>query len=285
MQHVYSGKVREIYEDGADLLLVASDRVSVYDVVLPTPIPDKGALLTQLSVWWFGRLADIVPNHLVSATDVPAEFAGRGIRCRRLEMVPFECIARGYLAGSGLREYQETGAISGVELPPGLVEGSRLPAPIFTPTTKVSDGGHDAPATFAQVAAAVGVETAERLRALTLAVYGRGAERAARNGIIVADTKLEFGFAGAGTGARAADTLTLADEVLTPDSSRFWPADDWAPGRPQHAYDKQFVRDWAAGTGWDKKPPAPELPAEVVAATQARYVDAYEKITGTVWRR
>jgi phosphoribosylaminoimidazole-succinocarboxamide synthase len=281
MRHVYSGKVREIYEidaeDGADLLLVASDRVSVYDVVLPTPIPDKGALLTALSVWWFDRLADVAPNHLVSATGVPAEFAGRAVRCRRLSMVPFECIARGYLAGSGLREYQATGAISGVELPPGLVEGSRLPAPIFTPTTKVSDGGHDAPATFAQVAAEVGVETAESLRALTLEVYRRGAERAAANGIIVADTKLEFGFAPDGA-------LTLADEVLTPDSSRFWPAADWQPGRPQHAYDKQFVRDWAAGTGWDRKPPAPELPDDVVAATRSRYVDAYEKITGTVWR-
>jgi phosphoribosylaminoimidazole-succinocarboxamide synthase len=277
MRHVYSGKVREIYEDGADLLLVASDRVSVYDVVLPTPIPDKGALLTQLSVWWFGQLAGVAPNHLVSATDVPAEFAGRAVRCRKLSMVPFECIARGYLAGSGLREYLATGAISGVELPPGLVEGSRLPEPIFTPTTKVSDGGHDAPATFAQVAAEVGVATAESLRALTLEIYRRGAERAAANGIIVADTKLEFGLAPDGT-------LTLADEVLTPDSSRFWPAAEWAPGRPQHAYDKQFVRDWAAGTGWDKKPPAPEVPAEVVAATRARYVDAYEKITGTVWR-
>jgi phosphoribosylaminoimidazole-succinocarboxamide synthase len=193
-------------------------------------------------------------------------------------MIPFECIARGYLAGSGLREYRATGAISGVELPPGLEEGSRLPEPIFTPTTKVSDGGHDAPATFAQVAAEVGAETAESLRALTLEVYRRGAERAAANGIIVADTKLEFGRAPGGA-------LTLADEVLTPDSSRFWPADEWAPGRPQHAYDKQFVRDWAAGTGWDKKPPAPEVPADVVAATRARYVGAYEKITGMVWRR
>lgn len=277
MRHVYSGKVREIYADGADLLLVASDRVSVYDVVLPTPIPDKGALLTRLSVWWFGRLAEIVPNHLVSATDVPAEFAGRAIRCRRLEMVPFECIARGYLAGSGLQEYRRTGAVSGVALPPGLVEGSRLPEPIFTPTTKVSDGGHDAPATFEQVADAVGAGTAARLRDLTLEVYRRGAERAAANGIIVADTKLEFGTDESGE-------LTLADEVLTPDSSRFWPAAEWAPGRPQHAYDKQFVRDWAAGTGWDKQPPAPEIPADVVAATRARYVDAYEKITGSVWR-
>lgn len=277
MQHVYSGKVREIYADGDDLLLVASDRVSVYDIVLPTPIQDKGALLTQLSVWWFGQLTDIVANHLVSATDVPAEFEGRAIRCRRLEMVPFECIARGYLAGSGLKEYQATGAISGVALPRGLVEGDQLPNPVFTPTTKVSDGGHDAPATFDDVAAAVGLSVATRLRDLTLAVYGRGAERAAANGIIVADTKLEFGTAPDGE-------LTLADEVLTPDSSRFWPAESWAPGRAQHAYDKQFVRDWAAGTGWDKNPPAPEIPAEVAAATRARYVDAYEKITGLTWR-
>ncbi|MCT2582728.1 phosphoribosylaminoimidazolesuccinocarboxamide synthase [Actinophytocola gossypii] len=277
MQHVYSGKVREIYSDGADLLLVASDRVSVYDVVLPTPIPDKGELLTRLSVWWFGQLTDIVPNHLVSATDVPAEFAGRAIRCRKLAMVPFECIARGYLAGSGLKEYQATGAVSGVALPPGLVEGSRLPEPIFTPTTKVSDGGHDAPATFTEVAEVVGTELAVRLRDLTLEVYRRGAERAAEGGIIVADTKLEFGLTEDGV-------VTLADEVLTPDSSRFWPADDWVPGRPQHAYDKQFVRDWAAGTGWNKQPPAPELPADVVAATRARYVDAYEKITGLGWR-
>jgi phosphoribosylaminoimidazole-succinocarboxamide synthase len=277
MQHVYSGKVREIYSDGADLLLVASDRVSVYDVVLPTPIPDKGALLTQLSVWWFRQLTDIVPNHLVSATDVPLEFAGRAIRCRRLAMVPFECIARGYLAGSGLREYRRTGAISGVQLPAGLVEGSRLPEPVFTPTTKVSDGGHDAPATFTEVANTIGTELADQLRDRTLEIYRRGAERAATRGIIVADTKLEFGLTEDGV-------VTLADEVLTPDSSRFWPADDWVPGRSQHAYDKQFVRDWIDGTDWDKQPPAPELPAEVVMATRARYVDAYEKITGSIWR-
>jgi phosphoribosylaminoimidazole-succinocarboxamide synthase len=280
VQHVYSGKVREIYTDGDDLLLVASDRVSVYDIVLPTPIPDKGALLTQLSVWWFGQLADVVPNHLVSATDVPPEFEGRAVRCRRLEMVPFECIARGYLAGSGLKEYQATGTISGVPLPRGLVEGSRLDEPIFTPTTKVSSnvtGGHDAPATFDDVAAAVGLSLATRLRDLTLEVYRRGAARATANGIIVADTKLEFGIDPDGV-------LTLADEVLTPDSSRFWPLADWEPGRAQHAYDKQFVRDWAAGTGWDKTPPAPEIPQEIVTATRARYVDAYEKITGLPWR-
>ncbi|GAB3461688.1 phosphoribosylaminoimidazolesuccinocarboxamide synthase [Actinophytocola sediminis] len=277
MQHVYSGKVREIYSDGADLLLVASDRVSVYDVVLPTPIPDKGALLTQLSVWWFDQLADIVPNHLVSATEVPLRFAGRAIRCRRLAMVPFECIARGYLAGSGLLEYQRTGAISGVPLPPGLVEGSRLPEPIFTPTTKVSDGGHDELVTFTEVASAIGTDLADQLRDRTLEIYRRGAERAAASGIIVADTKLEFGLTEDGV-------VTLADEVLTPDSSRFWPAGEWLPGRPQHAYDKQFVRDWVVGAGWDKRPPAPELPEEVVVATRARYVDAFEKITGSVWR-
>ncbi|OLF09317.1 phosphoribosylaminoimidazolesuccinocarboxamide synthase [Actinophytocola xinjiangensis] len=277
MQHVYSGKVREIYADGADLLLVASDRVSVYDVVLPTPIPDKGALLTTLSVWWFDRLTDLVPNHLISATDVPAEFAGRAIRCRRLAMVPFECIVRGYLAGSGLAEYRRTGAVSGVELPDGLVEGSRLPEPIFTPTTKVSDGGHDEPATFTDVIDAVGVEVATQLRERSLEIYGRGVERAAAKGIIVADTKLEFGLTEEGV-------VTLADEVLTPDSSRFWPAEEWQPGRPQHAFDKQFVRDWAASTGWNKQPPAPELPDEIVMLTRARYIDAYEKITDSVWR-
>jgi phosphoribosylaminoimidazole-succinocarboxamide synthase len=274
---LHSGKVREIYLDGDDLILVASDRVSVYDVVLPTPVPDKGRVLTRLSSWWFARLADLVPNHVVSTTDVPAEFAGRAVRCRRLTMLPVECVARGYLTGSGRVEYERSGSVCGVPLPPGLVEGSRLPEPIFTPTTKVSDGGHDAPATFDDVVAAVGLSTATRLRDLTLEVYRRGAERAASGGIIVADTKLEFGMDASGE-------LTLADEVLTPDSSRFWPADDWEPGRTQHAYDKQFVRDWAAGTGWDKSPPAPEIPPAVVEASRARYVEAYEKITGLPWR-
>lgn len=276
LKHLYSGKVRDLYSIGDDLLLVASDRVSVYDVVLPTRIPDKGALLTQLSVWWFEQLRDVVPNHLISATDVPAEFERRAIRCRPLKMIAVECIARGYLAGSGLREYQVTGAISGVELPPGLTEGARLPEPIFTPTTKVSDGGHDQPMTFADAVDQVGAEVAERLRERTLEIYERGAERAAKNGIIIADTKVEFGFDSGGV-------LTLGDEVLTPDSSRFWPADEWEPGRPQHAYDKQFVRDWAAGTGWDKEPPGPVLPEEIVAATRARYVDVYERITSTTW--
>jgi len=271
-----SGKIRDVYADGADLILVASDRISVYDVVLPTPIPDKGHILTQLSLWWFDRLADVVPHHVISATDVPAELAGRALRCRRLEMVPVECIARGYLAGLGLAEYRATGAISGVPLPPGLVEGSRLPAPVFTPTTKARIGEHDEPITYTDVADLVGGATAARLRDLTLALYSRGAQLAASGGIIVADTKFELGWAPDGT-------LVLADEVLTPDSSRFWPADDWAPGRPQYSFDKQFVRDWAAGTGWDRRPPAPAVPAGIVAATRARYLEAYTRVTGLAW--
>jgi phosphoribosylaminoimidazole-succinocarboxamide synthase len=274
---LHSGKVRDIYLDGDDLILVATDRVSVYDVVLPTPIPDKGELLTQLSLWWFARLADLVPHHLISSADVPPLWAGRAIRCRRLAMVPVECIARGYLAGLGLREYQATGAICGVPLPPGLVEGSRLPNPVFTPTTKAPAGEHDEFITVDEVAASVGPDTAAELERITLAVYRRGAELAAERGIIVADTKLEFG--------RAPDgTLMLADEVLTPDSSRFWPADDWQPGRAQFAFDKQFLREWANTTGWDRKPPAPEVPPEIVAATRARYVEAYERLTGERWR-
>lgn len=273
---LHSAKVREVYRDGDDVLLVASDRVSVYDVVLPTPIPDKGTILTQLSLWWFDRLGAIVPHHVRSGTDVPAEWAGRAIRCRRLEMVQVECIARGYLAGMGLREYQQTGAISGVRLPAGLVEGSRLPEPIFTPTTKADAGTHDQPLTFDEVAAMVGAGTATRLRDLTLAVYGQGAVLAAERGIIIADTKLEYGWDADGT-------LRLGDEVLTSDSSRFWPADQWRPGRPQLAFDKQVLRDWAAGTGWDQRPPGPEVPAEVVAQTRARYVEAYQRLTGRTW--
>jgi len=273
---VHSGKVRDVYADGEDLILVASDRISVYDVVLPTPIPDKGKVLTQLSLWWFEQLADVVPNHVISATDVPSEFAGRAIRCRRLEMVPVECIARGYLTGLGLKEYEKTGSVSGVAMPGGLVEASRLPEPIFTPTTKAPPGQHDEFMTFDQVVAVVGTETAERLREITLEVYRRGAELAAQRGIIVADTKLEFGWAPDGA-------LVLADEVLTPDSSRFWPADSYEPGRPQFSFDKQYVRDWVTSTGWDKQPPAPELPPEVVEATRARYIEVYERITGNSW--
>ena len=227
-------------------------------------------------MWWFDQLADLVPNHLISATDVPAEFAGRAMRCRRLEMLPVECIARGYLAGLGLKEYQRAGTVSGVALPPGLVEGSKLPEPIFTPTTKAPVGEHDEFMTFDEVVDLVGAPRAERLRELTLAVYSRGAEIAARAGILVADTKLEFGLDADGE-------IVLADEVLTPDSSRFWPADDWAPGRPQFSFDKQFVRDWSAGLDWDRTPPGPALPDDVVDATRARYVEVYQRLTGLDW--
>ncbi|HUK67567.1 MAG TPA: phosphoribosylaminoimidazolesuccinocarboxamide synthase [Streptosporangiaceae bacterium] len=275
MELLHSGKVREVYADGGDIILVASDRVSVYDVVLPTPIPDKGEILTQLSLWWFGRLADIVPNHAISGTDVPAEFAGRAMRCRRLNMLPVECIARGYLAGQGLREYEASAAVSGIALPPGLAEGSRLAAPIFTPTTKAAVG-HDEFITFDDVSAKLGAAAAGQLRRATLEIYRRGAGIAAGRGIIVADTKLEFGLAADGT-------LVLADELLTPDSSRFWPAAEWQPGRPQHAFDKQIVRDWAAATGWDKRPPGPVIPADVVEAARARYIEIYERITGVPW--
>lgn len=275
MKRIHGGKVRDLYQDGDDILLVASDRISVYDVVLPTPIPDKGALLTQLSLWWFEHFGDRVPNHVVSGTDVPAEFAGRAIRCRPLEMVRVECIARGYLAGLGLREYREHGTVSGVTLPPGLSEGSKLPEPIFTPTTKATEG-HDEFMTFEDVVRQEGAETAERLRELTLTVYREGAEHAARQGIIVADTKLEFGWDTDGV-------LTLGDEVLTSDSSRFWPADEWEPGRPQYAFDKQLVRDWATGTGWDRTPPGPEVPPDVVETTRRRYIEVYERITGRRW--
>jgi len=273
---VHSGKVRDVYADGDDLILVASDRVSVYDVVLPTPIPDKGKILTALSLWWFERLAGLVPNHLISATDVPPELAGRAIRCRRLAMVGVECVARGYLAGHGLDSYRASGTICGIRLPPGLAEGSRLPRPVFTPTTKAPAGQHDEPMTYADVAAAVGAGAAAELRRLTLEVYHRGHDIALGRGIIIADTKLEFGWAPDGT-------LVLADEVLTPDSSRFWPAESWAPGRPQHAFDKQVVRDWSRGLGWDRTAPGPEIPPAVVQATRHRYIEAYQRITGNSW--
>jgi phosphoribosylaminoimidazole-succinocarboxamide synthase len=273
---VHSGKVRDVYADGDDLILVASDRVSVYDVVLPTPIPDKGKILTALSLWWFERLAAVVPNHLVSATDVPPELAGRAIRCRRLRMVPVECIARGYLAGLGLDSYRASGTVCGIRLPSGLAEGSRLPRPVFTPTTKAPAGQHDEPMTFADVAAAVGAGQAAELRRLTLEVYQRGHDIALGRGIVIADTKLEFGWAPDGT-------LVLADEVLTSDSSRFWPAESWWPGRPQHAFDKQVVRDWSRGLGWDRTAPGPEIPPDVVQATRQRYIEAYRRITGTSW--
>jgi phosphoribosylaminoimidazole-succinocarboxamide synthase len=276
-RHLHSGKVRDLYEapDGL-LLMVASDRVSAYDFVLPTPIPDKGRILTQLSLWWFERLADIVAHHVVS-TNVPAEYAGRALLCRRLEMYPVECVARGYLAGSGLADYLATGTVCGVPLPVGLVDGSALPEPVFTPATKAALGEHDENVTFDQVASTVGADAAGALRDTTLAVYRRARDIAAERGIVVADTKLELGRDGAGT-------LVLADEVLTPDSSRFWPAAQWQPGRPQPSYDKQFVRDWltSPASGWDRASgeEPPPLPDEVVERTRAKYVEAYERLTG-----
>jgi phosphoribosylaminoimidazole-succinocarboxamide synthase len=279
---VARGKVREIYDASSPavpdrLLLVASDRISAYDHVLPTPIPDKGRVLTQLSVWWFEQLADVLASfgashHLISADDVPAETAGRAMLVRRLEMLPVECVARGYLSGSGTVEYERTGSIRDVALPPGLVEGSRLPSPVFTPSTKAEIGAHDEAIDFASVVSAVGAARADELRDLTLALYSRAAEIASSAGIVLADTKFEFGLAG--------DSLVLGDEVLTPDSSRFWPASSWSPGSIQPSYDKQFVRDWLTSSGWDRVSPPPELPDDVVAATRERYVTAYEQLTG-----
>lgn len=275
MELIHKGKVRDVYADRDDIVLVATDRISVYDVVLPTPVPEKGRILTRLSLWWFERLAHVFPHHVLSATDVPAELAGRAVRCRRLTMLPYEFIARGYLAGLGLHEYQATGAISGVSLPAGLVEGSRLPEPIFTPTTKAAVG-HDEFVTVDEVAADLGTELTGRLRDATLEVYRQGAAIAAERGVIIADTKLEFG--------RAADgSVVLADEVLTPDSSRFWPTDRWEPGRPQYAMDKQVVREWASTLDWDKTEPGPPMPPEIVEAAQQRYADVYARITGERW--
>jgi phosphoribosylaminoimidazole-succinocarboxamide synthase len=276
LEHLAAGKVRDMYAapDGL-LLVVASDRISAYDHVLPTSIPDKGRVLTALSVWWFERLSDLVPHHLVSVDDpaIPAEWRGRAMLVRRLQMLPVECVARGYLTGSGLASYREGGAVSGVPLPPGLTDGSRLPEPIFTPTTKAPVGAHDEAMTYPEVEAAVGRERAARLRELTLAVYRRAAGIAGDRGILLADTKLEFG-------VDAEGVLTLGDEVLTPDSSRWWPADRWQPGRPQPSYDKQFVRDWLSAH-WDRQGEPPPLPAEIVEQTRARYVEAYERITGS----
>ncbi|REE97521.1 phosphoribosylaminoimidazolesuccinocarboxamide synthase [Thermomonospora umbrina] len=281
MKHLHSGKVRDLYElPGGELLMVARDTVSAYDFVLDTLIPDKGRILTQLSLWWFEQLADVLPNHVITTElpeGAPAEWAGRAVVVRRLDMVPVECVARGYLTGSGLKDYASTGAVCGVPLPEGLVDGSRLPEPIFTPTTKAAVGDHDEPMTFAEVRATVGDDVAERLRGLTVEVYRRGAELAAERGIIVADTKIELGWSPEGG-------LVLADEVLTPDSSRFWPADRWTPGRSQPSFDKQFVRDWLVSpeAGWDRAAgdPPPPLPPEIVDRTRAKYVEAYERLTG-----
>jgi len=277
---IAAGKVRELYAVGDDhVLLVVSDRISAYDVVLDTPIPDKGRVLTAMSVFWFAELADLLPNHLIAYDDerIPAEVRGRALLVKRLSMLPVEAVARGYLAGSGFADYRRTGAVCGIALPPGLTESGRLPEPIFTPAVKRDVGAHDENIDFDAVVALIGRERAEQIRDATLAVYRRGAELAAEKGILLADTKLEFGIDSGGA-------LVLADEVLTPDSSRYWPADEYRPGRAQPSFDKQYVRDWLASpaSGWvpgsTRQPPP--LPAEVVAATRDRYLEAYERITG-----
>jgi len=282
-RHIYSGKVRDLYVPealhplGDVVLVVASDRISAYDFVLPTAIPDKGVVLTQLSLWWFDQLAELVPNHVVSL-GVPAEVAGRAMVCRRLQMFPVECVARGYLTGSGLAEYRETGEVCGILLPAGLVDGSRLPEAIFTPATKAELGEHDENVSFDVVSETIGADAAARLRDLTLAVYTRAEEIARARGVILADTKFEFGT------DPVTGEIVLGDEVLTPDSSRFWPSDDWEPGHPQPSFDKQFVRDWltSAASGWDRRGdvPPPELPADIVERTRDRYLEAFERLTG-----
>jgi phosphoribosylaminoimidazole-succinocarboxamide synthase len=281
LTHVHSGKVRDLYRtaDGR-LLVVASDRISAFDHILATPIPDKGRILTAMTCWWFERLADVVANHLLSVDDpvIPAQWRGRAMVCRPLQMVPVEAVARGYLTGSGLLDYRATGAVCGVALPPGLVDGDRLAEPIFTPAAKAQLGEHDENVDYDTVAATVGAETAARLRELTLAIYRRASDIAAERGILLADTKFEFGH------DPDSGELVLGDEVLTPDSSRFWPADSWQPGRAQPSFDKQYVRDWllSPASGWDRAAdaPPPPLPDDVVAATRARYVEAYERLSG-----
>jgi phosphoribosylaminoimidazole-succinocarboxamide synthase len=273
LKHHSTGKVREMYELDGDLLMVASDRISVYDVVLPTPIPDKGKVLTQMSIFWFQLSGDIVPNHFISE-DVPEEVTDRAIRARRLQMYPVECVVRGYLSGSGWREHRQSGSVCGIQLPAGLRESEKLPEPIFTPATKAELGDHDENIDFQRAAEIVGSEALMAdLRRISIELYQRAAEHAAQRGIIVADTKFEFGrYPGC--------EVVLADEVLTPDSSRFWPADEYEPGRPQRSFDKQFVRDWADETGWDHTPPAPALPPDVVEQTRGKYVEAFERISG-----
>jgi phosphoribosylaminoimidazole-succinocarboxamide synthase len=268
-----SGKVREIYELDGDLLMVASDRISAYDVVMPNPIPDKGRVLTQMSIFWFGLTAEIVPNHLLSE-EVPEEVSGRAIRVRKLEMYPVECVVRGYLSGSGWREYRESGSVCGIELPAGLRESDRLPEPIFTPATKAEAGDHDENVDFERAAALIGSRPLmEDLRRISIELYRRAAGHAAERGIILADTKFEFG-------SSAGAEIVLGDEAFTPDSSRFWPAAEYEPGRPQPSFDKQYLRDWLDRSGWDHSPPPPQLPEEVVENTRAKYLEAYERITG-----
>ena len=280
-RHLNSGKVRDLFElpDG-NLLMVASDRISAFDYVLTPTIPDKGEILTRMSLWWFEQLDGLIANHVIS-TDVPPSVAGRAVVCERLAMFPVECVARGYLAGSGLVDYRANGEVCGNPLPPGLEDGSRLPEPIFTPAAKAGTGEHDENVDYEAVVAAVGDDAAAELRTLTLTIYARAEEIARERGFILADTKFEFG-------ARPDGTIVLADEVLTPDSSRFWPADDWQPGRAQTAYDKQFVRDWllSAESGWDRSSGAapPPLPEPVVEKTRATYIEAFERLTGQSFR-
>ncbi|MCX5074296.1 phosphoribosylaminoimidazolesuccinocarboxamide synthase [Streptomyces sp. NPDC054949] len=282
--HLHTGKVRDLYRDeDGNLVMVASDRMSAFDWVLPTEIPDKGRVLTQLSLWWFDQLKEIVPNHVIGTTlpaGAPADWAGRTLICQNLDMVPIECVARGYLTGSGLVEYDQTRTVCGLGLPEGLVDGSELPGPIFTPAAKADVGEHDENVSYEEVARTVGTETAALLRQATLAIYTRARNIARDRGIILADTKFEFGFGADGT-------LVAADEVLTPDSSRFWPADQWKPGRAQPSFDKQYVRDWltSPASGWDRNGelPPPALPQEVVEQTSAKYIEAYERLTGLTW--
>jgi phosphoribosylaminoimidazole-succinocarboxamide synthase len=281
LTHLHSGKVRDLYRaPNGDLIMVASDRISAFDHVLAPHIPDKGRILTAMTVWWFDRLATVVPNHMRSVDDpmIPAHWRGRAMVCTPLQMIPVEAVARGYLAGSGLLDYQASGRVCGVELPAGLVDGARLPEPIFTPATKADLGEHDENVSYAAVADTVGEQTAAQLKTLTLEIYRQAAGIAAERGIILADTKFEFGRESGST------QLVLADEVLTPDSSRFWPADQWQPGRSQPSFDKQFVRDWllSPAAGWDRssQQPPPRLPDDVVAATRERYIEAYERLTG-----
>jgi phosphoribosylaminoimidazole-succinocarboxamide synthase len=269
-----SGKVREIYDEGDRLLMVASDRISTYDVIHPTPIPGKGAVLTGISAFWFDRTGHIVPNHVVSYTDVPDEVRGRAMLVERLQMFPVECVVRGYITGSGWKDYRSTGAVCGIELPEGLRESDRLPEPIFTPATKADIGDHDENIDFDRAAEVLGDrEALEELRRLSIELYSFAADHARERGIILADTKFEFGRDRAGR-------IVVGDEVLTPDSSRFWPADGYEPGRSQPSFDKQYVRDWASSSGWDKTPPAPALPDKVVDGTRRRYEEAYARITG-----
>ena len=274
------GKVRDIYAVGDDrLLMVTSDRISTYDVIHPTPIPDKGRVLTGLSAFWFDRTEQIVPNHVVSYSDVPDDTRGRAMLVERLDMVPVECVVRGYITGSGWKDYQATGTVCGIELPDGLEESQQLPEPIFTPATKAEVGDHDENVDFDRAAEIVGDRALlEQLRRLSIELYRFAAGHARENGILLADTKFEFG-------RRLDGTVVLGDEALTPDSSRFWPAGGYKPGRPQPSFDKQYVRDWASETGWDKSPPAPPLPSKVVDGTRARYIEAYERIAGEPFKR